>query len=114
MSFISFTMFILLELQQLQQAIFQRSASPSSNLASKIGFVMIQNKSSLYDTNVLVSPSMLPLSPRSAKMIKNQNSQAVFPPTFWLIDQCPNFLETIVHKVDKIHLCALNLAPIRY
>ena len=38
----------------------------------------------------------------------------VFPPTFWLIGQCPNFLETIVPKALKRRLCTLNIVAIQY
>ena len=37
---------------------------------------------------------------------------SVFRLTFWLISQCPNFLETIVPKALK--KCALNFVSIRY
>ena len=38
----------------------------------------------------------------------------VFLLTLWLIDQCPNFHETIVPKALKRLLCAVIFVPIEY
>ena len=37
----------------------------------------------------------------------------VFPVTLLIIDECPNFLKTIVPRAVKISLCALSFVPIQ-